>query len=635
MKSKKKTYYAYGGEEDNLTNPKRHRLDCPTGDCEKSTLRFPVPNFLLPNPEKRAARVARRNYNPDDALLEEINYPGVGTNRYYPVTSFDPQPDREVARFPSNRLTGVNYDPNNMMATGGEINYTRQPLVNASTMRNMVDPYAMGGSIDDLDEEEMAELNTQAEESGVTPEEMFEMLNSQDEYQGEDNIEDIDYEDVPNDTQDEEGQQIDDVTQEYGKGGWIQKAVNPKHKGYCTPMTKSTCTPRRKALARTFKKHHGFHALGGRIGVNANVEGKEVLETPGGKVLKIKGPSHENGGVDIKAPNRTKVYSKRISIDGKGMNDRKIAREARLKKLEKLMAEDPTNVLLKNTIKRTSQTIHDEDAQDMAIQKAASQIYSPPQEREEEGYAYGGKIRRYGYGDLIGSDTLTPRGKYENYGFTPPPIIPEKPTMPGELTTGDYIGLIGTGFNAIAPLINTRQAFRATPPAINRYRGMGHDALDINQSISDNTAIMRTNAETNVATSRNSRYARNANSASSVNTLRALDAVVDMQSDKASNDINDSSNKQEMVIGQDREKLLNTRDQYEAYGQTGADDRNTANIDNYFTNRGQNLVNFGREVQVAGRNVNIAKKNKVDANLLSQLSIYGLQIDEDGNIVNK
>ena len=38
------------------------------------------------------------------------------------------------------------------------------------------------------------------------------------------------------------------------KGGWIQKAINPKHKGYCTPMTKSTCIPKRKALARTFKK---------------------------------------------------------------------------------------------------------------------------------------------------------------------------------------------------------------------------------------------------------------------------------------------------------------------------------------------------------------------------------------------
>ena len=35
---------------------------------------------------------------------------------------------------------------------------------------------------------------------------------------------------------------------------WIQKAVDPDHEGYCTPMTKSTCTPKRKALAKTFKK---------------------------------------------------------------------------------------------------------------------------------------------------------------------------------------------------------------------------------------------------------------------------------------------------------------------------------------------------------------------------------------------
>ena len=36
-------------------------------------------------------------------------------------------------------------------------------------------------------------------------------------------------------------------------GKWIQKAINPKHKGYCTPMTKATCTPKRKALAKTIK----------------------------------------------------------------------------------------------------------------------------------------------------------------------------------------------------------------------------------------------------------------------------------------------------------------------------------------------------------------------------------------------
>ena len=32
---------------------------------------------------------------------------------------------------------------------------------------------------------------------------------------------------------------------------WIQKAINPKHKGYCTPPSKKTCTPKRKALRKT------------------------------------------------------------------------------------------------------------------------------------------------------------------------------------------------------------------------------------------------------------------------------------------------------------------------------------------------------------------------------------------------
>jgi hypothetical protein len=53
----------------------------------------------------------------------------------------------------------------------------------------------------------------------------------------------------------EEGRKMQPL-KEGGKSDkkWIQKAVNPKHKGYCTPMTKKTCTPARKALARTFKK---------------------------------------------------------------------------------------------------------------------------------------------------------------------------------------------------------------------------------------------------------------------------------------------------------------------------------------------------------------------------------------------
>ena len=39
---------------------------------------------------------------------------------------------------------------------------------------------------------------------------------------------------------------------------WIQGAINKKHSGFCTPMTKKTCTPRRKALAKRFK-HGDLH----------------------------------------------------------------------------------------------------------------------------------------------------------------------------------------------------------------------------------------------------------------------------------------------------------------------------------------------------------------------------------------
>jgi len=56
---------------------------------------------------------------------------------------------------------------------------------------------------------------------------------------------------------------IEEQTQEFAKGGWIQHAVNPSHKGFCSPITKATCTPRRKAFAMTMKKHHGFHEEGG------------------------------------------------------------------------------------------------------------------------------------------------------------------------------------------------------------------------------------------------------------------------------------------------------------------------------------------------------------------------------------
>lgn len=42
--------------------------------------------------------------------------------------------------------------------------------------------------------------------------------------------------------------------EQFDEKKWIGKALDPEHKGYCTPMSKPTCTPKRAALARRFKK---------------------------------------------------------------------------------------------------------------------------------------------------------------------------------------------------------------------------------------------------------------------------------------------------------------------------------------------------------------------------------------------
>lgn len=52
---------------------------------------------------------------------------------------------------------------------------------------------------------------------------------------------------------------LSDLPKQKKGGNWIQGAINPAHKGWCTPLSNPHCTGARRRLALTFKKHHGFH----------------------------------------------------------------------------------------------------------------------------------------------------------------------------------------------------------------------------------------------------------------------------------------------------------------------------------------------------------------------------------------
>jgi hypothetical protein len=155
-------------------------------------------------------------------------------------------------------------------------------------------------------------------------------------------------------------------------------------------------------------------ANGGQVpDVPVEVEGKEVGELPNGELLDFKGPSHEEGGINVDLPGGTEIFSDRVKIKGKSMADRKKARQKRETKVTKKSKGNPTDALLKNTLKRTKTTNEVQDKFDRQVQEIITGIENlgndtgPPQQGgglppEVDGeFAYGGKVSYAGGGTVI------------------------------------------------------------------------------------------------------------------------------------------------------------------------------------------------------------------------------------------
>ncbi len=125
------------------------------------------------------------------------------------------------------------------------------------------------------------------------------------------------------------------------------------------------------------------YASGGQVPVE--VEGNEMGQLPNGQMLDFQGPSHEQGGIPIDLPSGTKIYSDRVSIDGKTMAQRKASRENKLNKLEKKIAKGDR--VAKNTLDRYMLTAGKEEALDMSIQQMLNEADNNPE------FAKGGLIK--------------------------------------------------------------------------------------------------------------------------------------------------------------------------------------------------------------------------------------------------
>lgn len=163
-------------------------------------------------------------------------------------------------------------------------------------------------------------------------------------------------------------------------------------------------------------RNAGSFAFGGAMDMTgANVEGEEVIETPDGKVVKMKGPSHANGGIDIMAPEGTEVFSKRLKgPDGKTMADRKISREKELAKITKLLDKNPSDPALRNSYKKTKMANEIEETEDMAKMQFAKTM-----SEVVDTFMTGGIMKKpaYAYGGPIGTDPNQYKGIQYSKGY--------------------------------------------------------------------------------------------------------------------------------------------------------------------------------------------------------------------------
>jgi hypothetical protein len=511
----------------------------------------------------------------------------------------------------------------------GNTSPSSEPIVNARTMKNMATPYsqfALGGTVDDLDEDELALLQEEADSLGITIEELL--------------------------AQKQEEEPIDEEEEFYEEDEELEEEEQEDETGILDMLGGDS------------------YAMGGRVPIEA--EGEEVMETPDGEVRQLEGAAHEQGGIDMNVPKGTTIYSDRLSVDGKTMADRKLNREKRIAKLDKVIGGS-SSMPSKNTLKRTSQIAEIEEQQDMALQEVAKRIYGTPGEAKyglidrnkdpefinpygdpniglDSPYAFQipetGQMtdpleRQFNTSNTgtVGGQQLnttpniptlklptTPSSSMKVKSSLTNPIVPEEVVDGGRMGVGDYVGMAGNVFNAVAPFVNTINAAKNTKPIRNRYKGFGKDALDANEQAQNYLAAEQGRADADVDTTASTSYARNRNSARSVNTVRALDIATDMGKNKAKG-ANSSAFSRSMagVLGQ-KGAITMRKDQMEAAGQTGADIANEQILDNFYTNMGANLTNFGTNVQGIGKSLNKAKSNQDNIDLMALLSQNNIKI---------
>ena len=243
---------------------------------------------------------------------------------------------------------------------------------------------------------------------------------------------------------------------------------------------------------------------------------------------------------------------------------------------------------------------------------------------------------------IIGAENLrnTPTEGMTFAADSPAPIDVIGSNVEGEgaptagLSTGDIIGMLGTGFSAKSALDNVNANRASDTPNVNSFKDFGQDALDKLDQAKTYLGGQEAKALKDAELSGRTNRARARSSARGINTMRATDLANEqvLQQTKAS--IKDMFAKQMMAMLSKEAGFENMQDQAVMSGEAGRDDADRRDKDQYYTNRGKALEGVGRAVQQTGKDLNVNKGNQLSLNLLNEMFQSGY-IDKNGNIIKK
>ncbi len=416
-------------------------------------------------------------------------------------------------------------------------------------------------------------------------------------------------------------------------------------------------------------------ALGtNNISGQVEVEGDEVIEQPNSAPVQVQGPSHEQGGINMNVEPGTKIYSDRIKIGGKTMAERKKNRENLLLGLDKKSSTRQGDEATKNSVVRMRSNVEKEEASDLNVQELINSFQNirnkfangtGPNGVNVDANSNGipdyletsmavpstvfGPVEETLTPPITSVNSLQPVGttynqaleKESNTFFTPKPvessgyISPETPSTPSTgymPTAGDMTSLFGNLISTFGPMENTKANRAGDTPNINAFQNFGQDALSTNEDMLGLVRAQAANAATKlnrgaVATKRSAR-----GTSRSINTQRAMDTLIDLETNAQELGIDDNLSQQMMQVLGNRTGLQNTRDQVVMGGEQQRDLADRQDRDAFYTQMAQDISTKGEGIQTIGKDLNAMSENQMYMKMLNQMSKY-FQFDSQGNII--